>query len=131
GMQPGDKDITPALEKAASAAYCGFLRGVFDADGSVQGSQAKGVSVRLAQSDMDRLEAVQRMLLRLGITSHIYRERRSAGTSVLPDGRGGQRAYATKAQHELVVAGESLLRFAERIGFSDSSKAARLRTTLA
>ena len=30
----------------------------FDADGSVQGSQTKGVSVRLAQSDLPRLEAV-------------------------------------------------------------------------
>jgi ribonucleoside-diphosphate reductase alpha chain len=131
GMAPGDKSITPALEQASSDAYRGFLRGFFDADGSVQGSQAKGVSVRLAQSDIARLEAVQRMLLRLGIPSRIYKDRREAGTAVLPDGKGGSGMYATQAQHELVIAGESLLRFDELIGFADSDKAARLKTLLA
>ena len=131
GMAPGDKAITPALEQASSEAYRGFLRGFFDADGSVQGSQAKGVSVRLAQSDIARLEAVQRMLLRLGIPSRIYRDRREAGSAVLPDGQGGSRAYATQAQHELVIAGESLARFDELVGFADSDKATRLKTLLA
>jgi ribonucleoside-diphosphate reductase alpha chain len=131
GMAPGDKAITPALEKASSNAYRGFLRGFFDADGSVQGSQAKGVSVRLAQSDIARLEAVQRMLLRLGIPSRIYRDRRVAGSAMLPDGNGGMRAYATQAQHELVIAGESLSRFDELIGFADSDKATRLKSLLA
>jgi ribonucleoside-diphosphate reductase alpha chain len=129
-MAPGDKAITPALEQASSEAYRGFLRGFFDADGSVQGSQTKGVSVRLAQSNLPRLEAVQRMLLRLGIPSRIYRDRRVAGSSVLPDGHGGQRAYATQAQHELVIAGEALACFAERIGFADGDKAARLAVAL-
>jgi len=130
GMGVGDKAITPALEQASSEAYRGFLRGFFDADGSVQGSQAKGVSVRLAQSDLPRLEAVQRMLLRLGMPSRIYRDRRTAGESRLPDGHGGTRAYATQAQHELVIAGESLQRFAELIGFADSDKATRLKVAL-
>ena len=130
GMQPGEKAIMPALEKASSEACRGFLRGFFDADGSVQGSQAKGVSVRLAQSDPARLEAVQRMLLRLGIPSRIYRNRREAGETVLPDGKGGARAYAVRAQHELVIAGESLQRFDALIGFADSDKAARLRASL-
>ena len=131
GMAPGDKAITPALEQASSEAYRGFLRGFFDADGSVQGSQVKGVSVRLAQSDIARLEAVQRMLLRLGIPSRIYRDRREAGSAVLPDGQGGSRAYAIQAQHELVIAGESLARFDELVGFADSDKAIRLKTLLA
>lgn len=131
GMAPGDKAITPALEKASSDAYRGFLRGFFDADGSVQGSQTKGVSVRLAQSNIARLEAVQRMLLRLGIPSRIYRDRRIAGSTMLPDGKGGVRAYATQAQHELVIAGESLARFDELVGFADSDKATRLKSLLA
>ncbi|HEX7326622.1 MAG TPA: LAGLIDADG family homing endonuclease, partial [Rhodanobacteraceae bacterium] len=131
GMTPESKAITPALERASSAAYRGFLRGFFDADGSVQGSQAKGVSVRLAQSDLPRLEAVQRMLLRLGIASHIYQNRRAAGEAILPDGRGGQRTYPTLAQHELVVAGEALARFDALIGFADTDKATRLKAALA
>ena len=73
GLRPGAKEITPEIEQASSAFYKGFLRGFFDCDGSVQGSQRKGVSVRLAQSSLPRLKAVQRMLLRLGIASKIYR----------------------------------------------------------
>ncbi|MEX0784607.1 MAG: LAGLIDADG family homing endonuclease [Dehalococcoidia bacterium] len=131
GMRLGDKAITPTLEGSSSDAYRGFLRGLFDADGTVGGTQQKGVSVRLSQSDLDRLEAVQRMLLRLGIASSIYRNRRAAGTSNLPDGKGGIQAYATKAQHELVISEASLVRFAREVGFADTDKSARLDTAIA
>ena len=130
GMQPGDKSITAKMEQASSDFYQGFLRGFFDADGSVQGNRKKGVSVRLAQSDLARLEATQRMLLRLGIVSSIYRDRRPAGTSSLPDGKGGMTDYAVKAQHELVISGENLARFQERVGFADTDKAQRLADAL-
>jgi ribonucleoside-diphosphate reductase alpha chain len=130
GMSAGRKAVTPAMERASSEFYRGFLRGFFDTDGSVQGHQAKGVSVRLAQSDLSRLQAVQRMLLRIGIASRIYRDRRAAGVSVLPDGKGGTRAYPALPQHELVVSGENLERFASRIGFADSDKQTRLEQSL-
>ena len=130
GMRPRNKAITPTLEQASSECYRGFLRGFFDADGSVQGTQFKGVSVRLAQSDLARLEAVQRMLLRLGIACVIYRNRRQAGQSILPDGKGGSRAYDTLAQHELVISGENLETFSALIGFGDSDKQAHLRMLL-
>jgi ribonucleoside-diphosphate reductase alpha chain len=131
GMSVGDKCIGPALERASSDACRGFLRGLFDADGSVQGNQDKGVSVRLSQSDLARLEVVQRMLLRLGIPSRLYRERRAAGTAVLPDGAGGDRSYPTQAQHELVVSGAGLQCFEARVGFADAGKSRRLRSALA
>src|SRR5690606_3935752 len=118
------------MEKTSSDFHRGFLRGLFDADGSVQGSQAKGVSVRLAQSDLPRLQAAQRMLMRLGIASTIYRDRRSAGETLLPDGRGGLRAYPTQAQHELVISGDNLAVYAEQVGFADSAKANRLKAAL-
>jgi len=108
-----------------------FLRGLFDADGSVQGTQLKGVSIRLSQSDLPQLEAVQRMLLRLGIASRLYRNRRDSGQKSLPDGRGGQREYPIKAQHELVISGENLHQYAHLIGFADSDKTGRLQTLLA
>jgi ribonucleoside-diphosphate reductase alpha chain len=126
GMAPGDKRVTPAVERTSSEFHCGFLRGLFDTDGSVQGIQKKGVSIRLAQSDLPRLEATQRMLLRLGIAARIYRNRRDAGFRLLPDGRGGHTQYATRAQHELVIAGEGVARYAELIGFADGDKSARL-----
>ncbi|MBV9834743.1 MAG: ribonucleoside reductase [Alphaproteobacteria bacterium] len=130
GMAPGAKSITPAIERTSSEFYRGFLRGFFDADGAVLGSQAKGVSIRLAQSDLARLSAVQRMLLRLGIASTIYRDRRPAGTSSLPDGRGGRRDYPTLAQHGLVIANGHVVRFAEIVGFAHGDKAARLKALI-
>ena len=130
GMRPGDKCIAPALERSSSECHRGFLRGLFDADGSVQGSQDKGVSLRLSQSDLARLEAAQRMLLRLGIASTIYADRRAAGEALLPDGKGGSRAYPTLAQHELVISGDNVAEFAALVGFAESSKAARLAGAL-
>ncbi len=130
GMVPGSKRVTETMEQASSEFYVGFLRGFFDADGTVVGSQQKGVSIRLAQSDISRLEAVQRMLLRLGIASQIYRERRSFGHRWLPDGRGGHRLYPVRSQHELVISGENMARYSELIGFADSEKRAKLATLL-
>jgi ribonucleoside-diphosphate reductase alpha chain len=131
GLRPGAKAVTPDIERASSAFYGGFLRGLFDADGSVQGDQRKGVSIRLAQSDAATLEAVQRMLLRLGIVSRLYLERRPAGHRSLPDGRGGTKRYLCAADHELVISSANVARFAERVGFTDAEKAGRLRTVLA
>ncbi len=130
GMQPGNKCITPKLETASSSFYRGFLRGFFDADGSVQGTQSKGVSVRLSQSDLPRLEAVQRMLLRLGIVSRLYRNRRSAGISRLPNGKGGCADYETRAQHELVISGDNLLQYQREVNFGDAEKSAHLAVLL-
>ncbi len=108
GMRPGRKTVTPAIERASSDFYRGFLRGLFDTDGSVQGTQLKGVSVRLANADLALVESVQRMLLRLGIAASIYE----------------------RAQHELVITGENVARFAETIGFADTVKRARLARLL-
>lgn len=131
GIAPDNKCITPQIEATSSAFYSGFLRGLFDADGTVIGAQEKGVSVRLAQSNLELLQAAQRMLLRLGIASTIYQERRAAGYQALPDGRGGTKEYWTAAQHELVISNDNLFVFQERVGFSDPDKAARLADKLA
>ncbi|TDA69799.1 MAG: TSCPD domain-containing protein [Clostridia bacterium] len=130
GMRPGMKTVTPEIERASSDGYRGFLRGLFDCDGSVQGSQKKGVSIRLAQSDLRLLRAVQRMLLRLGIASTIYEDRRPAGGRPMPDGKGGTREYQVKAQHELVITGDNLARFAGQISFGDVEKEQKLELLL-
>ncbi|MEE8227954.1 MAG: LAGLIDADG family homing endonuclease, partial [Kiloniellales bacterium] len=130
GLKPREKAVTPQIEKTSSDFYRGFLRGFFDADGSVQGTQKKGVSVRLAQTDLPRLRAVQRMLLRLGIISAIYPERRPAGYTDLPDGKGGTKAYFCKSFHELIISNENIRRFAELIGFAETDKQTRLTTLL-
>ena len=132
GMRPGDKAITPYLETGTSSDFAkGFLRGFFDADGSVQGSQEKGVLIRLAQSNKERLEAVQRMLARFGIISNLYLQRRSANKTVLPNGKNGPATYTTKPQHELIISKDNVAVFADQIGFSDLEKQEKLAKTLA
>jgi ribonucleoside-diphosphate reductase alpha chain len=126
GIEPGNKTITDTIERASSAFAQGFLRGLFDADGAVLNGGEKGLSVRLAQSNINLLERVQRMLLRLGINSTIYRNRRSEGTRLLPDGHGGQREYATQAQHELAISKDNLLAFIALVGFTNPEKAQAL-----
>jgi ribonucleoside-diphosphate reductase alpha chain len=130
GLAPGRKTITPAMEATSSDFHRGLLRGLFDTDGSVQGTQAKGVSVRLSQNDLELLQAVQRMLLRFGITATIYRDRRPAGQRPMPDDKGGLRLYDCAAQHELAIAGDNVGLFAEQIGFADRDKVLRLQGLL-
>gem|GEM_PF-10355 len=130
GVARGTKTVTEEIERAGYTFVVGFLRGLFDADGSVQGEQRKGVSVRLAQSDENLLVRVQRMLARLGVLSTLYRERRPEGTSTLPDGRGGTAEYAVRAQHELVIANDNLAGFRERVGFAVEAKLGRLDAAL-
>src|SRR5688572_6650097 len=108
GLRPGRKTITPAIERASSEFYRGFLRGLFDTNGSVQGNQMKGVSVRLADSDLTLLEGAQRMLLRLGIAASMYE----------------------RAQHELVITGENVARSAKVARLADTVNPARLSRRL-
>jgi len=131
GMTPSNKRFTPAIEQASSDFYRGVLRGMFDADGSVQGTQNKGVSVRLTQINLGNLQAVQRMLQRLGIIATIYKNRRPAGAKLLSDGKGGRKEYDCQALHELIISGENLGRFASLIGFADSDKMDKLNSLLA
>jgi len=131
GLRQGLKIITDEMEKSSSAFCRGLIRGLFDSDGSVQGGLAKGLSVRLSQSDSGILESVQRILLRLGIVSTLCRSRRKAGKSLLPDGKGAKKFYPAKAQHELIISNDNIAEFAEHIGFSDCSKREKLIAKIA
>ncbi len=129
-IEPQTKRILPKLEQMGSAFCCGFIRGFFDADGTVLTSGEKGRSVRLNQSDLEKLQVVQRMLSRLGIASTLYQERRPAGEKTLPDGHGGSGIYPVQANHELCISRDNLVEFANLIGFRDHAKSAALEGAL-
>jgi LAGLIDADG-like domain len=130
GIAHGHKTITPQVMGSPPSFQAAFLAGLFDADGTVGGTQAKGVSVRLAQSDIDLLRNAQIMLERLGINSTLYANRRPAGERLLPDGKGGQALYTCQADHELVIAGANIARFEACVGFMDTAKRTRLAQAL-
>jgi ribonucleoside-diphosphate reductase alpha chain len=121
------KAILPALERRSSAFYRGFLRGLFDAAGYVRCHPRQGVRIGLALGDRRWLQAVQRMLLRLGIVSTI-RLGRDGGAAMLWRARGGQ--GRRQPRHELVMGGQGAWRYAELIGFADAHKGRNLARLL-
>ena len=128
GLVRGNKVyISEQIEKASSEFYAGYLQGLFDADGSVQGSVKKGRSIRLTQADLEFLRGIQRMLLRLGIKSTLYEERREEGLRSLPNGKGGYSEYKCKSIHELIISRVDMGTFLLRIGFSEPDKFDLLR----
>jgi intein/homing endonuclease len=130
GITQGNKIITDEIMGASLQTIRGFLRGLFEADGAVIGSQDKGLSVRLSQSNYKLLQNAQQLLLRLGIKSSIYKNRREAGEYPLPDGQGGRKMYVCKAMHELVISNEDLFEFNSLIGFASKTKNSKLEKSL-
>ena len=109
----------------------GYLQALFGADGTVAGKNSKkGVSVRLNSSYPELLEGVQRLLLNFGIASRIYL-RRSERTAMMPDGKGGKKPYRTKANCEVIIGKDNVLRFRDEIGFLNEAKNDRLANRIA
>jgi ribonucleoside-diphosphate reductase alpha chain len=104
----------------------GYLRGLFQSDGTVNtsGNSRTSCSIRLASSHPSLLKDVQTLLANFGVFSTVMK-RRAAGQRMLPDGKGGKKAYACKADHELIVDGESRERFMSEIGFLADAKNAK------
>ncbi|MCX7067598.1 MAG: ribonucleoside-diphosphate reductase [Methylococcales bacterium] len=100
----------------------GYLSALFQADGTVNASNNnKSCSVRLASSHPDLLKDIQALLANFGIFCRIYK-RREASSRLLPDGKGGQKAYACKADYELIIDGHSRELFMQEIGFLGEEK---------
>ena len=130
GLTEEKLQVPDAVMRGSEEMARGFLRALFSADGSVQGSSRNGRSIRLSSSDLELLKQTQRLLLNFGIASRIYEERRPAQTKALPDGNGGTKEYETKAQHDLAITKDNQIRFAEEIGFLREDKAEELAKNL-
>ncbi len=131
GIVRGRKTITDDVEKTSFDFYKGFLRALFDLYGTVQVNAGNDVSVRLVQSNIELLERVQRMLLRMGIFSKIHRNGKSTERSFLPDDTDKTKYHAIKSQHELIISKDNLIVFNELIGFEDTTKQGKLDEILA
>lgn len=116
--------------RGSKAVQSAYISALFTADGSVQGTQEKGFSVRLHQTHLGLLQDVQQLLLNFGIFSKIYQGRMPAGNRWLPDGKGGHALYACAESHELVISKSNLFTYAEEIGFLRSDKTEKLNAVL-
>src|SRR3990167_7792929 len=124
-----DKMFTSVTENASYDFQRGLIRGFFDADGSPQGNLEKGQSIRRSEEHTSELECIQRMLSRIGIKSTIY-FRRPEHYQSLPDGKGGEKEYLCKEQHELVVSKDNIQLFRDFIGFYEPEKKDRLENMI-
>jgi ribonucleoside-diphosphate reductase alpha chain len=109
GLAQGNKIITNRILETTDSEARGILRGLFDADGTVN-THEKSRSVRLCQSDLDILENVQLMLSRFGIISKIYKR--------------------DKENFELVITKNNIIRYAHLIGFESVTKQSKLSQLL-
>jgi ribonucleoside-diphosphate reductase alpha chain len=117
GLVENKYQVPEVVFKGTEDMQRGFLQAIFTADGSVQQTTTKGVTIRLASSFLPLLQQVQMLLGNFGIPSRIYQNRRLAGKRMLPDGKGGYKEYETRAQHELAVTKSSIVDFQREIGF--------------
>jgi hypothetical protein len=130
GVKPREKKV---FEGGSYEFTCGMLRGLFDAEGTVERGMMGvcGTSVRLCQSDLDRLRAVQRLLLALGIPSIIDQNRRVDRKKMLSNGKRGEKENECKVSHELCITRQGIVKYRDLIGFLDNAKAETLNNEIA
>lgn len=121
-LKSEEKEVPSSVFLLDKVGVSKFLSALFAADGSVQGSKEKGISIRLASNSLKLLKQVQVLLIQFGLLSKIYENRRSEHEKELPDSNREPKTYKCKAQHELIISRESMFLFMDKIGFALSSK---------
>lgn len=126
GLSKGNKTVTEKLMRSSKSTLKGLIAGLFDMDGSVQGSPSKGASVRLWSIDKQMLHNVQIILLALGINSDIY-FRGEGGQRMLPDGKGGYASYTCQDNWELMLSKDNITRFSEMFDLINPDRTEKLK----
>ena len=119
GLTLPTRTIAAAVERRSQRFYCGFLRGLFDAAAHLDTALPRGPRLSLWAEAPEKLRAVQRMLLRLGMVA-----------SLSPQRDGTKRIHPSLGC-ELALTGANLARFAACIGLSERDNALRLKAALA
>ncbi len=114
--------VPEVVWRGSEACVKGYLRALFQCDGTVQRSDKNAhCTIRLASSKPSLLKDVQTLLANFGIFCSVL-HRRAAGQRMLPDGKGGKRLYNCKADYELIIGSQSRDRFMQAIGFLTDTK---------
>lgn len=134
GISRQSKTATELLEETSADFQRGFLEAYFSADGTIGlgTDKGNGKNIAVTSVSMRNLEVMQRMLLRFGIRSRIWKERYNGGASMLPDGKGGYKFYQTQKASRLDISGQAdIRRFATLIGFTLPEKQEKLEKLIA
>ena len=115
------KRLTDAAFGLDATSTAALIRGFATADGTVANYGEKSHYVSLDSTSIELLRQLQLLMLGFGIKSKIYENRKTASTSLLPDGHGGSAEYATLPFHSLRISRSSRVLFERFIGFHDAS----------
>ena len=108
--------VPETIWRGTKECVSGYLRALFQTDGTVNSSADGQCSIRLASVERALLQEVQILLSNFAVFSSIF-ERKKAGAKMMPAGSGGMREYPIKTLYELIIDGESRDRFMAEIGF--------------
>ena len=115
------KRLTDAAFGLDATSTAALIRGFATADGTVANYGEKSHYVSLDSTSIELLRQLQLLMLGFGIKSKFYENRKTASTSLLPDGHGGSAEYATLPFHSLRISRSSRVLFERFIGFHDAS----------
>ena len=122
-----DKRIPWSIFEAPKTIVAAFLRGLFDADGTVVYSGDKNRYAGVASASAALLRDVQQLLDTFGIHGKIYTTGNAKrGNFEYVTQQGELRVYASGPMFDLRITGTSLTTFAKSIGFQLSFKQDRL-----
>jgi len=125
-VKAAEKDVPWSILQAPTDIVGAFLRGLFDADGTVvNGATTRYVGMGSVSPTL--LRSVQALLAALGISSQIYENQKLRRAQFVYMGKDGrERTYDSRACSDLRIGGDGIDRFAALVGFGLPSKAARL-----
>ena len=124
-----EKTVPWSIERAPAEMVAAFLRGLYDADGCVV-TAGKNHYVGLGSASPELLRGVQTLLSTFGIMSHLYQTRSASkdGGFSYTNKAGETKSYGDSAAYDLRITSESMVRFAQHVGFTLSRKAAHLHS---
>jgi len=124
-----DKRVPNAVLGATKEAVCGFLQGLFTADGTINIVEGKSAYVRLSAKSQELLRDVQLLLLNLGIRSKIYdRNRPARQTFSYVTVSGESKLYTSDGiGYELEISRDQVPVFLEKVGFFGDKHAEKVR----
>lgn len=121
-----EKRVPDPILSSPNRVVAAFLRFLFEADGTCFAKGRGRTAVSLRSSELELLRDVQILLLRWGIHSRIV-----WGDVPRPHLKGGSWIRGGQSGHLHIRRGESILRFADRIGFVSAKKRQKLEHVVA
>jgi ribonucleotide reductase alpha subunit len=116
------KKVPSKLWDASQDAQIGFLRGLFESDGTIDISKnCQAATISLTSTSRTLLDEVQILLSNLGIFSKVYKVK-NREYSLLPDGKGGQREYKVLPAYTMKIGRSDRNKFLDTIKFISKRK---------